>query len=188
MRDKILDISLTQIVFSSSLGLEQVMMEWESPIMEKSAEWVCYNRGDILEFGFGMGIFANWIQSYNPKSHTIIENHPQILKKVHLWSQDKPNVKIIEGDWVEVLDKLEKYDGIFFDTYGDLNYKHFGKVVNSLVKSNAHVTWWNNYNKEYNPYGIEDVEYVKIKVSPPKNNYFNFDTYYFPKRVFGYTD
>ena len=34
----------------------EVMMSWEAPIMEKSAEYICQSKGDILEIGFGMGI------------------------------------------------------------------------------------------------------------------------------------
>ena len=39
----------------------EVMMDWEAPIMEKAAEFICHNKGDILEIGFGMGICADYI-------------------------------------------------------------------------------------------------------------------------------
>ena len=48
------------------------MHEWEYPIMQRYAEWVCQNGGDIIEFGFGMGISATAIQQYNINSHTIM--------------------------------------------------------------------------------------------------------------------
>lgn len=186
MEKKHLDISPTQITFSSSYipGLEHVMMSWEDSLMKLSADWVCYNKGDVLEFGFGMGISATYIQSHKPSSHTIIENHPQILEILYEWVKDKPKVKIIEGDWINILDKLEKYDGIFFDTYADPNYQHFGDIVKSLVKPGSHVTWWNGYPLEYNPYNIQDVKYSKINITPPPNSYFNYDVYYFPTKVF----
>ena len=59
----------------------QVMMDWEDIVMKKSANYVCQNGGDILEIGFGMGIAANYIQANTITSHTIVENHPQILKR-----------------------------------------------------------------------------------------------------------
>ena len=45
----------TKIVHESDI---EVMMDWESPIMEKSAEYICSSKGDILEIGFGTGLNA----------------------------------------------------------------------------------------------------------------------------------
>ena len=50
-----------------------VMMDWEAPIMEKSAEYICQSKGDILEIGFGMGICSDYIQAQEVNSHTIVE-------------------------------------------------------------------------------------------------------------------
>ena len=78
-KDNILQFTDTQI-FDTISGVE-VMMNWEAPIMEKSAEYICHNKGDVLELGFGMGICADYIQAQGVNSHTIIEIHPQILEK-----------------------------------------------------------------------------------------------------------
>ena len=72
----------------------QVMMDWEDSLMKKHADYVCSNGGDILEIGFGMGISANYIQQNNPASHTIVENHPQIIEKAKQWAAGKSNVTI----------------------------------------------------------------------------------------------
>ena len=40
----------------------EVMMSWEASIMEKTAEYICQSKGDILEIGFGMGICSDYIQ------------------------------------------------------------------------------------------------------------------------------
>ena len=53
-KDNTLEFFNNKIVDTES-GLE-VMMDWEDSIMEKSAEFICHNKGDILEIGFGMGI------------------------------------------------------------------------------------------------------------------------------------
>ena len=52
-KDDILTFEDTQIIVDYDY---QVMMSWEAPIMEKSAEYICQSKGDILEIGFGMGI------------------------------------------------------------------------------------------------------------------------------------
>ena len=86
-------------------GIErQVMMSWEDPIMKASADYVCEGGGDILEVGFGMGISAGHIQANSISSHTIVENHPQVIEKAKAWAADKPNVTIVEGDWYDVKD------------------------------------------------------------------------------------
>ena len=60
-KDNTLTFSNTKIV-DDVLGIE-VMMTWEAPIMEKSAEFICQSKGDILEIGFGMGICSDYIQA-----------------------------------------------------------------------------------------------------------------------------
>ena len=95
---------------------QTVMHGWEHPIMKVKADYVCQNGGDIIEFGFGMGISADYIQQHDIKSHTICEIHPQIIERLHIWAQDKPNVIILEGDWWDNIDKMKKYNGILFDT------------------------------------------------------------------------
>ena len=56
-KDNILEFSDNQI-WDPTVNME-VMMSWEVPIMERSAEFICQNKGDILELGFGMGISAD---------------------------------------------------------------------------------------------------------------------------------
>jgi len=43
---------------------------------------VCTGGGDVLNVGFGLGLVDTAIQSNNPRSHTIIEAHPDVLRKV----------------------------------------------------------------------------------------------------------
>ena len=122
---------------NDSIDME-VMMDWEDAIMKKSADYVCENGGDILEIGFGMGIEANYIQANSINSHTIVENHPQIIEKAKAWASDKPNVTIIESDWNTVKDKRRKiclatYDGIFYDTFADDNMDKFKSSLANLA-------------------------------------------------------
>ena len=162
----------------------QVMMSWEDNIMKASADYVCENGGDILEIGFGMGISANYIQANNINSHTIIENHPQIIEKLNAWAEDKPNVIIIEGDWYSVKDSLSTYDGLFYDTFGDENIDGFKAALPNLMRSGGKATWWNNFTNTDDVFFIDGTTYEAISVNPVDNIYFNSNTYYLPKKEF----
>ena len=163
---------------------QQVMMDWEDPLMSASAAYVCQNGGDILEIGFGMGVSAGYIQSHSISSHTILENHPDIIPKAQEWAVDKPNVTIITGSWYDNLDILSTYDGIFHDTYGDYHLQYFSSSLSSLVKPGGVATWWNMLPSSENLYNIPDVEYQEIQISPPQNSYFNHSSYFLPKKQF----
>ena len=43
---------------------------------------ICCGGGDVLNVGFGLGLVDLAIQSNNPRSHTIVEAHPDVLRKV----------------------------------------------------------------------------------------------------------
>ena len=163
----------------SNLGIEQeVMMTWESSLMSASAAYVCTNGGDILEIGFGMGMSANYIQSHSISSHTIIENHPDIIPRAQAWASGKSNVTIVTSSWYDIRNSLSTYDGVFYDTFGDDDWDKFGVELPNLVKANAKVTWWNNWPEESN------ITYEPITVSPPANSYFNDTIYYLPKKSY----
>ncbi len=183
--DETLIFTDTEIYFNHSEdGKKEVMMDWEDSIMQASANYVCENGGDILEIGFGMGISANYIQANSINSHTIVENHPQVIEKANLWAADKPNVTIIEGDWYTIKDELSTYDGIFYDTYGDENYENLKDPLDNLTNAGCKVTWWNSINDENNLMNIDDITYEKISVTPSSNSYFNYDFYYLPKKQY----
>ena len=182
--DKTLIFEEDKIYYEDGGMTLEVMMNWEDNIMKASADYICENGGDILEMGFGMGISANYIQANNINSHTIVENHPQIIEKLKAWAQDKPNVTIIEGDWYDVKDSLSIYDGIFYDTWGEEDWGKFAIVLPSLTKSGTRVTWWNNNIDESTIHDINGVEYKAINVNPPSNCYFNSNIYYLPKKEF----
>ena len=162
-------------------GNFEVMMDWEDPLMSASAAYVCQNGGDILEIGFGMGISAGYIQSHSINSHTIIENHPDIIPRAQAWASGKSNVTVVTGNWYSIKDNLSTYDGLFYDTFGDDDMQYFSSSLSSLVKSGGVATWWNILSEENNYYNIPSVTYDQYSVNPPSNNYFNHTTYYLPK-------
>lgn len=183
-KDKTLVFEEDKIYFEENELVFEVMMNWEDSIMKASADYVCENGGDILEVGFGMGISAGHIQANNINSHTIIENHPQIIEKAKAWAEDKPNVTIVEGDWYDIKDSLSAYDGVFYDTFGENDWSKFAQELPSLTKSGAKVTWWNNNPSATTIHNIDSVVYEEIEVIPTENSYFNSNIYYLPKKEF----
>ena len=130
-----------------------VMSTWETPIMQKHADIVCANGGHILEFGFGMGISANLIQEHNIESHTIIEINDTIYDSLVEWAKDKPNVIAVKGDWYEDIPTDKKYDGVFYDGFGDmLNKRYFPTRIMQHCKEGTILTWYNNLLKEESQY------------------------------------
>jgi len=129
-----------------------VMMGWESPLMSLHAEVICQPStdentvGDILNIGFGLGIIDEAIQKYKPRSHTIIEAHPDVYKHmIDLGWDKKPGVRIIFGRWQDVLEKLKTYDGIFFDTYGEYydDMKDFHEELGDMLNLGGCYSFFN---------------------------------------------
>mgnify|MGYP003137003860 FL=1 len=153
-----------------------VMHRWETPIMKMMAEWACANTGDILEVGYGMGICANFIQQHPIVSHTIVEKDPEVFEKLQDWSKDKPNVKLIKGDWYKNQDKLETYDGIMFDTYADMNIHYFKKeLVWKISKEETNLAIWDEMHDSVHPHFPNNpLSSLKIDVDIPKEHSYNY--------------
>jgi hypothetical protein len=149
-----------------------VMMDWERELMKAHVDIL--PNGDILEIGFGMGISSQYIQDKGVKSHSICEVNPQILEKLKEWSKDKPNVIIIEGDWVETLPKTNKtFDGIFYDA-DCRNISEVRRVVEPLLNSEGVFTYFEPQG--YDRYGFRErlkVETITISCDIPRNIYHN---------------
>ena len=179
MKDKKLQFLEDRIITEKN---ETIMMDWEHPLMRRHAEITCQNGGDILEIGFGMGISAQYIQEQDIDSHTIIEIHPEIAENAREWSKDKENVKIIESDWYDVMDDLETYDGVFYDTEIDLHNDQFYDLVKKILKNGGIYTFFNiQTDGMKNKYNInENIRYELIDISPPENSYMNSNVYYLP--------
>ena len=166
---------------SSSGQKIEVMMDWEDNLMSASAAYACENGGDILEIGFGMGISAGYIQSHSINSHTICENHPDVIPKAQAWASDKPNVTIVTSSWYDVRNELGTFDGIFYDTFGDPNFRHLSASLPTLSNQNCKITWWNSTAGPNNPYNIDVTDYELIECTPDTNHYYRHSKYYLPK-------
>ena len=98
---------------------QEVMQDWEHPIMCAMADKVTQRGGDVLEVGFGMGISATRILQNGVKSYTVIECNPQVRERSDEWKKAFPDTEInlVEGRWQDAINSLGQFDGIFFDTY-----------------------------------------------------------------------
>ena len=177
-KDNTLTFEDTKILDDTDM---EIMMSWEAPIMEKCAEYICHNSGDVLEIGFGMGICADYIQAQGVNSHTIVEIHPQIISRLKTWASGKSNVTIVEGDW-HTVNGLTTYDGIFLDTFGDENLDNFKSFALAKIKSGGKITYWNSED-EVNRYAFDNISYERVSVSPDVNLYHMNSSYYMPKVV-----
>ena len=160
----------------------EVMMSWEKPIMAKMAELTVSEGDKVLECGFGMGILSDEIQKRNPGHHTIVESHPQVIVKARAWAVGKSNVKIIEGDWIDLKDVPGRFNAILMDTYcdGDL-HRTFNWFCRNKGHHNCKVSWWNfsgGTTSAFMKLNWEDVEFTEVTgLDAPENSYYNRNNY-----------
>ena len=152
-----------------------VMHVGEKDLMDKLAEIVTVNGGDILEIGFGMHLSADAIQSNpNVTSHTIIEVHPQQYEKALEWAKlQKIKTTIILGDWFEVLPLSDiKFDGILHDTHLDSNIPKFLDYVVENCKKGTIVGFFEylRFDTRLNGYRVK-INESDYETLPYKDNF-----------------
>jgi guanidinoacetate N-methyltransferase len=104
---------------SAELDDEQIMEDWQLPLMRRMAEIAGGAKGDVLEVGFGRGISADLLQREGIRSHTIIECNSTIVGRFEAWRAAFPGreIRMVEGLWQDVMEDLGTFDSIFFHTY-----------------------------------------------------------------------
>lgn len=104
---------------TAALRPEEIMENWQIPLMEAMADSVCARGGDILEIGYGRGVSAAMVQSHEIASHTIVDCNPHVIADANRWKRQFRNreIQIIDALWQDSLDQLAQYDGILFHTY-----------------------------------------------------------------------
>lgn len=116
---------------------QQVMQDWEAPLMEAMAQVVTEAHGDVLEVGFGMAISATYIQKFGVKSYTIIEPNDEVVKRFHEWKKQFPgrDIRLVHGRWHDVQHQLgdETFDGVFFDTVPTFEDEYLREVIDNVV-------------------------------------------------------
>jgi len=129
---------------------DAVMMSWEGPLMEAHADALCETKGDVMNVGFGMGIIDGHIQERRPRSHTIVEAHPDVRAHMSRAGWDgKKGVNVEFGRWQDVLPRLAekgvKFDAIFFDTYGEEydDMRRFHALLPKLLREGGLYSYFN---------------------------------------------
>jgi guanidinoacetate N-methyltransferase len=104
---------------ASELHDDEIMEDWQIPVMKAMAAMVTTAPGDVLEVGFGRGVSADFIQAGSPRSHTVVECNASVIERFHAWRAARPHrdIRLIEGLWQERVESLGQYDGIFFHTW-----------------------------------------------------------------------
>lgn len=121
------------------LAEQEIMEDWQIPLMQKMADLIAHEGGDILEIGFGRGVSADMIQKYPVKSHTMIECNDAVVEQFYKWKEKYPSkdIRLVHGLWQETIDDLGLFDGIFFHTYV-LNEDEYMRYVNGSVTFAEH--------------------------------------------------
>ena len=121
------------------LSDDEIMEEWQIPLMQAMAEVVTESNGDILEVGFGRGVSATLIQEQKVLSHTIIECNDSVVERFFEWKEffKGKKINLVHGLWQDTIDDLGLFDGIFFHTY-PLNEEEYMKNVHGRVTFAEH--------------------------------------------------
>jgi len=101
------------------LSDDEIMEDWQTPLMKAMAEVVTETHGNVLEIGFGRGVSSTYIQELRVKSHTVIECNDFVVERFNRWKTEYPDadIQLVHGMWQDVIDKLDTFDGILFHTY-----------------------------------------------------------------------
>ena len=190
---------------------QQVMQDWESPLMEEMARVVTEGGGDILEIGFGMGISATFIQEHGRRtgirSHTIVECNENVISQFESWRARYPghDIRLIRGKWQEVTDQLGLYDGVFFDTYHNDEKEfvdhileevtfaeHFFPTAAACLRPGGIFTYYSNeidtFSRRHQRRVLEHFRSLTLSVvrqlqPPPDCNYWWADSMVVPRAV-----
>lgn len=123
----------------AALSDEQIMEDWQLPLMEAMAAIAARSGGDVLEIGFGRGVSAGLIQRHGVRSHTIVECNDSVIDRFTRWRATLPEreIRIVPGLWQDVIGTLGDYDAVFFHTYA-LDEDEAVELVASSVTFAAH--------------------------------------------------
>lgn len=123
----------------TNLADDDIMEDWQIPVMRAMAEIATSTHGDVLEVGFGRGVSAQFIQECGVKSHTVVECNDSVVERYHHWRGQYParDIRLLHGRWQDVTDQMGQCDGIFFHTY-PLNEDEYTETVVQSVTFAEH--------------------------------------------------
>ncbi len=103
----------------ATLSDDQIMEDWQLPLMEAMASIAARSGGDVLEIGFGRGVSAGMIQRHGVRSHTIVECNDSVIDRFTRWRETLADwdIRLVPGLWQDVIGTLGEFDAVFFHTY-----------------------------------------------------------------------
>src|SRR5215218_7972123 len=104
---------------TADLSDDEIMEDWQLPLMAAMAKIAARPGGDVLEIGFGRGALSGMIQRSGVRSHTIVECNPHVLARFDRWRSAFPDcdIRMVPGLWQDVIGSLGTFDAVFFHTY-----------------------------------------------------------------------
>ncbi len=164
---------------------DAVMMEWERPLMKAHASIITGNsqKGKaVMNIGFGLGIIDGALQELDVGLHVIVEAHPTVYQKMINDGWDKkPNVRICFGRWQDELPKLlnegVKFDGIFYDTYGEhfTDLEDFHQIMAKMLnKPNGIYSFFNGLAPDNLFFHGVGKYLLRVRQSVPTHSYIFF--------------
>ena len=111
--------SLPADMRTAELRDDEIMEDWQLPLMDAMANVATRPDADVLEIGFGRGILASLIQEAGARSHTIVECNPHVLARFEQWRATLTgrDIRIVPGLWQDVIGSLGTFDAVCFHTY-----------------------------------------------------------------------
>lgn len=119
---------------------QEIMEDWQIPLMKEMAKAIAEDGGDILEIGFGRGISAQMIVDYPIETYTAIECNNDVINTYYKDFKERnstKNINLVPGLWQETIDNLDLFDGILFHTY-PLNDDEYMAYVNGSITFAEH--------------------------------------------------
>lgn len=119
----------------ADLADQEIMEDWQIPIMKAMAKVVAQHRGHVLEIGFGRGLGSSFIQDAGVDKHTIIECNHAIVERYQQWKAQYPgrDISMEVGLWQDVLPTLAQFDGVFFHTYPLKEEEHVEQIGDTIT-------------------------------------------------------
>jgi guanidinoacetate N-methyltransferase len=104
---------------NADLADDDIMEDWQIPLMEAMSALVARPDAHLLEIGFGRGISSEAIQRRGAASHTIVECNEAVCRRFEAWRARYPErrIDLVRGLWQDAVPPLGLFDAIFFHTY-----------------------------------------------------------------------
>jgi guanidinoacetate N-methyltransferase len=115
----------------ATLSDQEIMEDWQVPLLEAMARHVTASHGDVLEIGFGRGVSSEMIQRSGVRSHTIVEANDHSVRHYFApWRARRPDsaIRLLHARWQDITGQLGLFDGIFFHAF-PMNEQEFADYV-----------------------------------------------------------